>query len=95
MAYTAFTVAAQFFVHVNISTPRWIGYFFQRPEMHRIHHQMDRHKNNYGDIVWWDMLFGTYENPATFGGRCGFSDEREERLADMLLFKDVHKERQA
>jgi sterol desaturase/sphingolipid hydroxylase (fatty acid hydroxylase superfamily) len=95
MAYTGFTVAAQFFVHVNIRTPRWIGYFFQRPEMHRIHHQMDRHKNNYGDIVWWDMLFGTYENPATFDGRCGFSDEREERLADMLLFKDVHKEKQA
>jgi sterol desaturase/sphingolipid hydroxylase (fatty acid hydroxylase superfamily) len=95
MAYTGFTVAAQFFVHVNIRTPRWIGYFFQRPEMHRIHHEMDRHKNNYGDIVWWDMLFGTYENPATFDGRCGFSDEREERLADMLLFKDVHKEKQA
>jgi len=95
MAYTAFTVAAQFIVHVNIKTPRWMGYFFQRPEMHRIHHQMDRHKNNYGDIVWWDMIFGTYENPATFDGRCGFSDEREERLNDMLLFKDVHKEHQS
>ncbi len=95
MAYTGFTVAAQLFVHTNIRTAHWIGYFFQRPEMHRIHHEMDRHKNNYGDIVWWDMIFGTYENPATFAGRCGFSDEREERLADMLLFKDVHKEKQS
>ena len=26
-----------------------------------------RTSNNYGDITWWDMLFGTYENPARFG----------------------------
>jgi sterol desaturase/sphingolipid hydroxylase (fatty acid hydroxylase superfamily) len=95
LVYTACCALGEYFYHTSIRTPRWIGYFFQRPEMHRIHHQMDRHKNNYGDIVWWDMLFGTYENPATFDGRCGFSDEREERLADMLLFKDVHKEKQA
>jgi sterol desaturase/sphingolipid hydroxylase (fatty acid hydroxylase superfamily) len=95
LVYTACCALGEYFYHTSIRTPRWIGYFFQRPEMHRIHHQMDRHKNNYGDIVWWDMLFGTYENPAMFDGRCGFSDEREERLADMLLFKDVHKEKQA
>ena len=57
------TALGEFFYHTNVRTPRWIGYIFQRPEMHRIHHQHARHKNNYGDIVWWDMLFGTYENP--------------------------------
>lgn len=24
--------------------------------MHRIHHEYEKHTNNYGDIVWWDML---------------------------------------
>jgi len=47
--------------------------------MHRIHHQRDRHTNNYGYIVWWDMLFGTYENPACFTQSCGFSEENEQR----------------
>jgi sterol desaturase/sphingolipid hydroxylase (fatty acid hydroxylase superfamily) len=90
--YTACTALGEFFYHTSIRTPRWVGYFFQRPEMHRVHHQMGRHKNNYGDIVWWDMLFGTYENPETFAGRCGFDMAREERLLDMLKFRDVHQE---
>jgi sterol desaturase/sphingolipid hydroxylase (fatty acid hydroxylase superfamily) len=30
--------------------------------MHRIHHECEKHTNNYGDIVWWDMQFGTNEN---------------------------------
>lgn len=89
--YTFCTAIGEFFYHTNIKTPRWIGYFFQRPEMHRIHHQYGRHKNNYGDIVWWDMLFGTYENPKTFDYTCGFDPEKEERLLDMLLYQDVHK----
>jgi sterol desaturase/sphingolipid hydroxylase (fatty acid hydroxylase superfamily) len=89
--YTACTALGEFFYHTNVRTPRWVGYFFQRPEMHRIHHQYGRHKNNYGDIVWWDMLFGTYENPKEFTETCGFDDAREQRLGDMLLYKDVHK----
>ena len=88
--YTACTALGEFFYHTNVRTPRWIGYFFQRPEMHRIHHQRGRHKNNYGDIVWWDMLFGTYENPGSITPDCGFDPEREERLLDMLLYRDVH-----
>ena len=89
--YTFCTAVGEFFYHTNITTPRWIGYFFQRPEMHRIHHQFNRHKNNYGDIVWWDMIFGTYENPKTFDFTCGFTPAREERLIEMLYFTDVHK----
>ncbi len=91
VVYTMCTALGEFFYHTNIKTPRWIGYFFQRPEMHRIHHAYNRHKNNYGDIVWWDMLFGTYENPKNFTKTCGFRPDREERLRDMLAFKDVHK----
>lgn len=90
--YTLFTALGEFFYHTNVKTPQWIGYIFQRPEMHRIHHEYEKHTNNYGDIVWWDMLFGTYNNPKEFKGTCGFDLEKELRLKDMLKFKDVHKE---
>ena len=88
--YTLCTAVGEFFYHTNIKTPRWIGFVFQRPEMHRIHHQYDRHKNNYGDITWWDMLFGTYENPKEWVHTCGFDDDKEQQLLKMLSYKDVH-----
>ena len=91
LAYLIATLLGEFFYHTNVKTPRWVGFFFQRPEMHRIHHQHNRHKNNYGDITWWDMLFGTYENPPEFKATCGFDDEKEQRLFSMLAFNDVHK----
>jgi sterol desaturase/sphingolipid hydroxylase (fatty acid hydroxylase superfamily) len=90
--YTACTAIGEFFYHTNVRTPRWVGYFFQRPEMHRIHHQYGHHKNNYGDIVWWDMLFGTYENPPTWDDACGFDPAREEQLGRMLAWQDVNAE---
>jgi sterol desaturase/sphingolipid hydroxylase (fatty acid hydroxylase superfamily) len=88
--YTAFTALGEFFYHTNVRTPQCVGYVFQRPEMHRVHHQFGRHRNNYGDIVWWDMLFGTYENPKTFAATCGFRDTDEQRLGCMLAYRDVH-----
>jgi sterol desaturase/sphingolipid hydroxylase (fatty acid hydroxylase superfamily) len=87
--YTLCTALGEFFYHINVKTPRWVGYVFQRPEMHRVHHQCGRHKNNYGDITWWDMLFGTYENPKEWVHTCGFENEREELLIPMLRFQDV------
>ncbi len=88
--YTLCTALGEFFYHTNVKTPRWVGFFFQRPEMHRIHHQHDRHKNNYGDITWWDMLFGTYENPKEWVHTCGFDDAKEQKLLQMLAYRDVH-----
>jgi sterol desaturase/sphingolipid hydroxylase (fatty acid hydroxylase superfamily) len=90
--YTLCTALGEFFYHTNVKTPRWIGFVFQRPEMHRIHHQYDRHKNNYGDITWWDMLFGTYENPKEWVHTCGFDKDKEEKLVQMLAYKDVNDE---
>ena len=92
--YTACTAIGEFFYHTNIRTPQWIGYIFQRPEMHRIHHQHHYHKNNYGDIVWWDMLFGTYENPETWDNVCGFEEYQEQQLLPMLAYHDVHTQAQ-
>jgi sterol desaturase/sphingolipid hydroxylase (fatty acid hydroxylase superfamily) len=90
VVYTLCTALGEFFYHTNVRTPRWIGYVFQRPEMHRVHHEFGRHRNNYGDIVWWDVLFGTYENPRDFAGTCGYEDFREQQLLAMLAFRDVH-----
>jgi sterol desaturase/sphingolipid hydroxylase (fatty acid hydroxylase superfamily) len=88
--YTLCTALGEFFYHAGWRTPRWVGYVFQRPEMHRIHHQLDYHRSNYADIVWWDMLFGTCENPAQWNGHCGFLTDDEERLLEMLAFRDVN-----
>jgi hypothetical protein len=42
-----------------------------------------------------DWLFGTYENPANFESSCGFDEDKEERLIDMLCYTDVHKDSNA
>lgn len=90
--YTLCMALGEFFYRTNVRTPRWVGWFFQRPEMHRIHHQRGRHRYNYGDIPWWDMLFGTYENPPQWDNRCGFDDAKEQQLLPMLAWRDVHRD---
>lgn len=80
----------EYFYHMNIATPRWIGYFFQRPEMHRIHHQRGKHYKNFSDFPIWDILFGTFENPKTYQGLCGFMPEREQKIWSILKFKNVN-----
>ena len=79
-----------YFIHSNIRTPYWIGYFVQRPEMHRIHHQHNLHRYNYA-LPIWDMLFGTHRNPLP-GEKvdCGFDPEKEASLGLMLMGRDVH-----
>lgn len=57
------------------------------------HHQYGRHRNNYGDITWWYMVFGTYENPKEVATSCGFDDDKEQQLLAMLAFQDVHASR--
>ena len=88
--YTAFTAVAEYFYHWNIRTPRWLGPWFQRPESHRLHHKRAHHTQNYADLPIWDILFGTYCNPSKPIESCGFKPEREERVVDMLTFKDVN-----
>ena len=81
---------SQFFVHMNVATPHWIGVVVQRPEMHRIHHQAGVHRNNYSDLPLWDLLFGTFENPKHRSVKCGFDTTREQQVLDMLWLRDVH-----
>lgn len=86
---TVYTGLAEFFYHMNIKTPRWIGYIIQRPESHRIHHKMGKHYNNFADLPLWDILFGTFENPKTTTTPCGFEGALELKFVSMLLFRDV------
>lgn len=67
-----------------------MGFIFQRPEMHRIHHERSKHYNNFSDLPIWDMLFGTFENPKERDMKCGFKPERETKLIEMLTFKNVN-----
>lgn len=83
---------AEYFYHMNIKTPHWTGYFFQRPEMHKIHHKEGVHYNNFSDLPLWDILFGTYENPRQIDeDACGFSDAKEKEFLKILRFKNVNK----
>lgn len=88
----ALTGVAELFYHWNVATPHWVGFVFQRPESHCVHHEEGRHASNYADLPLWDMLFGTFHNPRVWNARCGFGPGREERLAAMLVGRDVANE---
>jgi sterol desaturase/sphingolipid hydroxylase (fatty acid hydroxylase superfamily) len=75
------------FQHLNVRTPRWLGYIVQRPESHCVHHQLNVHAYNYSNLPILDLLFGTFRNPETFEGRVGFAENAS--FAKMLVGRDV------
>jgi sterol desaturase/sphingolipid hydroxylase (fatty acid hydroxylase superfamily) len=77
------------FQHMNIRTPRWVGWFIPRPESHNVHHERGVHAFNYSDLPVWDMIFGTYRNPAEFTARTGFYDFASLQMGAMLFGRDV------
>lgn len=84
--FNVFAALGEYFYHSNIRTPHWFDYFIQRPEHHSIHHQLDLDQFNYGDITWWDRLFGTFKEPDAFAAQCAFPNSHEKNLGRMLLF---------
>lgn len=88
---SAFAAFGEYVYHMNIKTPQWIGYFFQRPESHRIHHLRNKrdHSKNYADLPIWDILGGTFENPATMDKPTGFEPNVESRVMEMICGRDV------
>lgn len=86
---TFFSGLYNYYVHWNLRSPRWLGYFVQRPEMHRVHHRIDHHAQNYG-LPIWDLMFGTWHNPKDCDFECGFHDGRERRVIEMLTGHDVN-----
>jgi len=87
--FNLIAATGEMFYHANLSTPRWVGYVMQRPEHHSIHHEFGVHRYNFGDITWWDRLFGTFKEAEQFAARCGFEEGREQRLPEMLAFRKV------
>jgi len=88
--YNFFAATGEFFYHGNYKSPKWLRFFIQTPELHSIHHQLDVHKYNFSDIPIWDRIFGTYKDTTEFSPQCGFPGSSEERIVDMLVFKDVY-----
>jgi len=77
------------FQHANIRTPRWLGFIVTRPESHSLHHERNVHARNYGDVPWFDMLFGTFENPREFKGEVGFHEGGSRKLGAMLIGREI------
>lgn len=83
------------FQHWNIRTPRALGYVVQRPESHCVHHAIDDVGHNYSELPLWDMLFGTFRNPATFKGDVGLQGGVRPRVKDMLLMRSAELPKEA
>jgi sterol desaturase/sphingolipid hydroxylase (fatty acid hydroxylase superfamily) len=77
--------------HANIRTPQWMGYIFQRPESHSLHHAKGIHAFNYSDLPLFDILLGTFRNPKHFAAETGFYNGASSKIGDMILFKDINK----
>jgi sterol desaturase/sphingolipid hydroxylase (fatty acid hydroxylase superfamily) len=77
------------FQHANIRTPAWLGYVVQRPESHSVHHQRGVHAFNYSDLPVFDLLFGTFRNPAAFAPEQGFWHGASDQVLPMLALRDV------
>lgn len=77
------------FQHMNVATPRWLGYVVHRPEAHALHHARGIHAYNYGMLVLWDAVFGTRRNPREAPAQTGFWDGASRRLGGLLIGRDV------
>jgi sterol desaturase/sphingolipid hydroxylase (fatty acid hydroxylase superfamily) len=77
------------FQHINVRTPRWLGFIIQRPESHSAHHERGVHARNYSDLPLWDMVFGTFHNPKDFVPQVGFYDGGSKRLGEMLIGRRI------
>jgi sterol desaturase/sphingolipid hydroxylase (fatty acid hydroxylase superfamily) len=79
--------------HSNVRTPRLLGYLIQRPEQHGLHHERGVHAYNYGTLMLWDLLFGTFRNPAGFPAQYGFWQGASSRMGALLGGRDVTEQR--
>ncbi len=66
--------ATSMFNHSNVRIPpavdRWLRFFLVTPDMHRVHHSVDRGEtdSNFGfNLPWWDRLLGTYRDQPALG----------------------------
>ena len=90
--------ATAMFNHSNVYLPpaadRWLRHFVVTPDMHRVHHSVERAEtnSNFGfNLPWWDRLFGTYRAQPRRGhqdmviGLEQFASLRDQRFDRMWL----------
>ena len=75
--------------HTNVRTPRWLGWFVERPEMHSWHHARGLHRQNYSELPVFDLLFGTFHNPREFASQTGFHEGGSARVIEMMMGRDI------
>ena len=88
----AFLAVNAVFQHADVRTPRWLGYIVQRPESHSVHHERGVHAYNYSDLPLWDVVFGTFRNPAEASREMGFWHGASSKVVPMLIGRDVSRE---
>ncbi|MGQ0637639.1 MAG: sterol desaturase family protein [Planctomycetaceae bacterium] len=86
--------ATSMFNHGNVRLPRALDRLLRllvvTPEMHRVHHSVDRREanTNFGfNLPWWDYLLGTYRAQPAAGHEAmqiGLAHLRDERRVDRL-----------
>ncbi len=75
----AYTIAGTV-SHANLDFPdrrwRWLNYLVVTPNVHAIHHGLDRKPSNFSETFpIWDLLFGTFVAPNEKTMRFGIDDE--------------------
>jgi len=87
---STFSGLLSIFQHWNIKSPYWLGFIIPRPESHCLHHEINVHARNYGDLPIWDMLFGTFNNPRSLQEiQVGLGGNKLSQLKNMLFMKLV------
>lgn len=86
--------ATSMFNHGNVRLPVWLDrvvrLFVVTPEMHRVHHSIDRNEanTNFGfNLPWWDYLLGTYRAQPAEGHermQIGVAHVRDEKAIERL-----------
>jgi sterol desaturase/sphingolipid hydroxylase (fatty acid hydroxylase superfamily) len=87
--YRLVRVSISTFVHGNVKLPRTLDqvlrYFIVTPDVHRLHHSIEKSEsisNFSGGLIWWDILFNTYQAQPGLGhegmqiGVIGYDDKR-------------------
>lgn len=91
----AIATVLSIFQHANLRTPVWLGYLVQRPEAHNLHHGRGVHAFNYGGLAIWDLVFGTWRNPAEWTGETGLFEGSTAKVGAALLGRDLVAEHEA
>lgn len=75
-------------IHIPVNIDRWLRWIIVTPDMHRVHHSVDKIEtnSNYGfNIPWWDRIFRTYR-PQPSAGHTKMKIGLNEFQGDKVVF---------